>query len=84
MSILHQFANTLSKPTGSSTNNENANLCPQNTNNFLQFIETYGKRVEELDNEKHGINQEKTKNQEHLETAKNNLKTLNVSNFTDF
>ena len=82
LKILHEFANTLAKPTLNNNSHNKDNASPENTNNFLQFIDTYGKRVEEFDNEKYLLNQEKIKNQEQLETAKNSLKTLNVTNST--
>jgi uncharacterized protein (TIGR02231 family) len=83
LKILHEFANTLSKPTSNNSQNKD-NASPENTNSFLQFIDTYGKRVEELDNEKYLLNQEKLKNQKQLDTAKNSLATLNVTNSTAY
>ena len=83
LKILHEFANTLSKPTSNNSQNKD-NASPENTNSFLQFIDTYGKRVEEIDNEKYLLNQEKLKNQKQLDTAKNSLATLNVTNSTAY
>ena len=83
LKILHEYANTLSKPTLNNSQNKD-NASPENTNSFLQFIDTYGKRVEELDNEKYLLNQQKLTNQKQLDTAKNSLKTLNVTNSTAY
>ena len=78
MNLLHQFGSTLSKPAN------NTELTSTNsTTNFLSFLDTYGKRLEELENEKFLLDQDKNKIQEELDIANNNLKTLNLTNFKD-
>jgi hypothetical protein len=84
LSILNDFANTLSRPTnpggvigggGVAVNLATLNSS-ENVNNFMSFIETYAAKAESLDDEKSRIAKEAKELNEKLNVARENLNKL--------
>lgn len=83
--MLNEFANSLSKPTTSGSNNDASTIpnSKESVNNFLDFLNVYEKRLEELDNQKFQLNQQIEENKQKFSIEKANLNRLNISDFNE-
>jgi hypothetical protein len=86
-SILNDFAASLSKPTNSLNQNNPAadnNLSSSKTNveNFMNFLDTYSNRLEQLDDLKFQLQTELTKIREKINVARDNLNRLNIYDYS--
>ncbi len=86
-SVLNDFAASLSKPTNIANQNNSAadnNLSSSKTNveNFMNFLDTYSNRLEQLDDLKFKLQKELTKIREKINVAQDNLSRLNITDYS--
>lgn len=85
INILNEFARSLAKPAVNGLKDDViiTSSSKESVNNFLEFIDVYGNKNEDLDNQKFQIGQEIEKNTEKLNVARDNLNRLNFNNYND-
>jgi hypothetical protein len=77
---LHQYAKSLASPTPSKDKPQPNDQ--ETVDNFLNFLDVYGQRVELLDTELQKLKVELVTNTEKLNVANENLRSLNAGSFS--
>lgn len=87
ISVLNEFANTLSRPTPAPTPNS-GNSGPlinskESVDNFLNFIDSYAEKFDALSEKKHQLEKDIQKMDEQIQATRDNLNRLSYTSYTE-
>ena len=87
INIINDFATTLSKPSTSKSGDEikgqHLSSSKDNVDNFLNFLDTYSSKLEQLDKNKYSVEEELKEINEKLNVARNNLNQISMPQFNE-
>ena len=83
INIINDFATTLSKPSSTKSGDETKSSSKDNVLNFLNFLDTYSTKLEQLDKSKFSVEEELREINEKLNVARINLNQINAPQFNE-